>query len=380
MDTVEFARVVQEFGPGAALLVEPGSAAAAHVPARWAGIAGSEVAWDRCAAALALWPREVVDLLPRFASVLARCLEDVRVCLLRGDWVLLYGIRNRFREHEFRIGWDPATFGAAVPAHWDALPEALREFLTSVHAGFTDLDRVSFGPVRPRDMLSYAELGLLPVRNWQAGEDIPVDRAMLVTRGLGGTYYFASPDLPAGTIGWEAGGNLDRPLPFGPTLDDMMSRGFPPATAPEPVAAPGPPPRVARAVVWNAKLTEDTARARIHELVGELSTALGGQLRVEPLDETMLPCDDDAGGVSEFERLDARFRLEPPPPDRARGYLPVLVRIWEQRGWKVDASVEADGVVARARTADWFELVLSCRDDVLRLTVASPGMARQPSG
>ncbi|WP_280261744.1 hypothetical protein, partial [Nocardia abscessus] len=40
MDTVDFARVVAEFGPSSALLVEPGSSAAAHVPPRWAGIAG----------------------------------------------------------------------------------------------------------------------------------------------------------------------------------------------------------------------------------------------------------------------------------------------------------------------------------------------------
>ncbi|WP_280352208.1 hypothetical protein, partial [Nocardia abscessus] len=36
MDTVDFARVVAEFGPSSALLVEPGSSAAAHVPPRWA--------------------------------------------------------------------------------------------------------------------------------------------------------------------------------------------------------------------------------------------------------------------------------------------------------------------------------------------------------
>lgn len=139
VDTVDFARVVAEFGPGSALLVEPGSSAAAHVPARWAGIAGGRDSCARRAAAVALWNLDMFELVPRFAAVLDECLDDVRVCLLRGDWLLLYALRKPFAPHEFRIGWDPETFGADLPPHWSALPEALRVFLSTVHAGFTDL-------------------------------------------------------------------------------------------------------------------------------------------------------------------------------------------------------------------------------------------------
>ncbi|WP_019928216.1 hypothetical protein [Nocardia sp. BMG111209] len=393
MDTVDFARVVAEFGSGSAQLVEPGSAAAARVPADWTDIARARDPRTRRAAAVARWNFDLfTDLLPRFAFVLNECLDDVRICLLRGDWILLYALRKPFAAHEFRIGWDPATFGADRPPHWDTLPEPLRAFLGTVHAGFTDLDGISFGPTRPRDMRTYRDLNLAdPIRNWEAAEDIPGDRATLVTRGLGGTRYFVSPDLPAGTIGWEAGGNLDRPLPFARTLDDLMSYGFrlERDRPPQPTVAPTPEqlrravrsmPRAARAVVWNRELTEDLARERIRELVAELLDALGGQVRVHPQDgpdgETILPFDDDAGNIYQVDRLETRYRLVPPAPDRPGSYPPVIVRIWEQQGWTVTLSTDADGIVAQARTPDWYELSLTHRDESLRLSVASPGFHR----
>lgn len=395
VDTVDFARVVAEFGSGSALLVEPGTAAAAHVPAHWAPIAGARDPRVRCAAAVALWNLDMFELVPRFGAVLAECLDDVRVCLLRGDWVLLYALRKPFQPHEFRIGWDPATFGADVPRHWDALPEPLRVFLGMVHAGFTDPDGISFGLTRPRDMQTYDELGLAEsVRNRDTDERIPGDRAMLIAKGLGDTNYFASPDLPGDTVGWEYGGDMERPMDFGRTLDDLMGYGFqlerdlPPESA-APVTpdelrqrvAALPTVRAARAVVWNRELTEDAARARIREIVTELLDALGGQLAARPQDgpdgETILPCDDDAGNVYQVDRLEARYFLEPPPPDRPQAYLPLILRIWEQQGWKVTTSTGADGIFGEARTLDWYELTLSHRDDeFLRLAVASPGFQR----
>ncbi|UGT67519.1 hypothetical protein LTT66_30600 [Nocardia gipuzkoensis] len=396
MDTVDFARVVAEFGPSSALLVEPGSSAAAHVPPRWAGIAGGGDPRARRAAAVALWNLDMfADLLPRFGAVLEECLDDVRVCLLRGDWVLLYALRKPFQAHEFRIGWDPETFGADQPPYWDALPESLRVFLGTVHAGFTDLDGISFGPTRPRDMRTYHALNLdEPVRNWEAAEDIPGDRAMLIAKGLGETRYFVSPDLPGGTLGWEADGHLDRPLDFAQTFDELMSYGFqlerdrPPAAA-APVESPTPQelrqasmsvPRAARAVVWNRELTEDIARDRIRDLVAELLDALDGQMRIRPQDgpngETILPFDDDAGNIYQVDRLETRYFLDPPAPDRADIYPPVIVRIWEQRGWTVTLSTDAEGILAHARTSDRYELTLTHRDDTLRLSVASPGFHR----
>ncbi|WP_280491840.1 hypothetical protein [Nocardia asiatica] len=396
MDAVEFARVVAEFGPGCALLVEPGSSAAAHVPPRWAAIAGGRDCRARRAAAVALWNLDLfADVLPRFGAVLEECLDDVRVCLLRGDWVLLYALRKPFQPHEFRIGWDPETFGADRPPYWDALPEALRVFLTTVHAGYTDLDGISYGPTRPRDMRTYHALHLEDsVRNWEAGEDIPGDRAMLLAKGLGETRYFVSPDLPGGAIGWEADGHLDRPLDFAQTFDELMSYGFQlERDSPPETAAPATPPtpeelrqasmsvlRAARAVVWVRDLTENVARDRIRDLVAELLDALGGQIRIRPQEglggETILPFDDDAGNIYQVDRLETRYFLDPPAPDRPDIYPPVIVRVWERQGWTVTLSTDADGIAAHARTSDWYELTLTLRDDTLRLAVASPGFHR----
>ena len=389
MDTADFARVVTELSPRSALLVEPGSSAAAHSPAQWAAIAGGHEATARCEAAVALWNLDMLELVPRFGTVLAECLDDVRVCLLGGDWVLLYALRKPFQAHEFRIGWDPATFGADQPPQWSALPEALRVFLGTVHAGFTALDGMSFGPTRPRNMETYRALRLNdPVRNWEAGQDIPGDRIMLIAKGMGDTHYCVSPDLPDGTIGWEAGGNVSGPLDFSQTFDKLMSHGFQlerdrPPTPANPV--PAQPLRVdmpvARAVVWNRELTEDAARERVRDLVSELLADLGDQLRARALDgvdgETVLPFDDGAGNLYQVDRLEVRYALDPPPPDRAGVYLSVAVRIWQERGWKVTVATEPDGMVAHAATSDWYELTLSHRDDAtLHLAVASPGFHR----
>ncbi|MGY2058167.1 hypothetical protein ACW9HQ_24950 [Nocardia gipuzkoensis] len=396
MDGVDFARVVAEFGSGSALLVEPGASAVAHVPARWAGIAAGGDSHARRAAAVALWNLDLfIEVLPRFGVVLEECLDDVRVCLLRGDWVLLYALRKPFQPHEFRIGWDPETFGADQPPYWDALPEALRVFLTTVHAGFTDLDEISHGPTRPQDMQTYSVLNLPEaVRNWETGEDIPGGRAMLIAKGLGDTRYFVSPDLPGGAIGWEADGHMERPLDFAATFDELMSYGFqlerdhpPETTAPETPPTPEElrqaimsMPRAARAVVWNRELTEDAARDRIRDLVAELLEALGGQMRIRPQEgldgETIQPFDDDAGNIYQVDRLEARYFLDPPALDRADIYPPVIVRIWEQQGWTVTLSTDPDGIVTHARTSDSYELTLTHRDDTLRLSVASPGFHR----
>ncbi|MGV9540106.1 hypothetical protein [Nocardia beijingensis] len=396
MDSVDFARVVAEFGSGSALLVEPGSSAAAHVPARWVGIAAGGDSPARCAAAVALWNLDLfVEVLPRFGVVLQECLDDVRVCLLRGDWVLLYALRKPFQPHEFRIGWDPETFGTDQPPYWDALPDALRVFLTTVHAGFTDLDQISYGPARPRDMQTYSMLNLPEaVRNWDTNEDIPGGRAMLIAKGLGDTRYFVSPDLPRGAIGWEADGHMERPLDFAATFDELMSYGFqlerdhpPETTAPETPPTPEElrqaimsMPRAARTVFWNRELTEDAARDRIRDLVTELLEALGGQMRIRPQEgldgETILPFDDDAGNIYQLDRLEARYFLDPPALDRADIYPPVIVRIWEQQGWTVTLSTDPGGIVTHARTSDWYELTLTHRDDTLRLSVASPGFHR----
>ncbi|MEV6279462.1 hypothetical protein [Nocardia sp. NPDC051832] len=382
MDTTDFARVVAEFGSGAALLVEPGSAPAAHVPTRWSRIAAGRDAADRCAATTALWQVDgLTEMLPRFGLVLAECLEDVRICLLRGDWVLLYALRKPFQPAEFRIGWDPETFGRDQPAYWYALPDPLRGFLARIHAGFTDLDGVSYGPIRPRDMLAYSELGLpASIRNWQAAEDIPGDRAMLLAQGLGGTRYFVSPDLPPGTIGWEAEGQLDRPLDFPETLDELMSYGFqlraelPPRPLTTDVSLELL--EVERAVAWNPELTEHVARERIRTLIADLLHALGGQLRLctrgDDNGENVLPC----GDTDELDRLEARYLLEPPAPDAPGLWAPLIAKFWEQHDWPITISGDTRGVHITACTPDWFELTLSYQTQTLHLRLTSPGFTR----
>ncbi|MEU8900415.1 hypothetical protein [Nocardia sp. NPDC048505] len=380
MDTADFARVVAEFGAGAALLVEPGSSAVAHVPAAWARVAAGREAAERRAAARALWRVDgLAELLPRFDLVLAECLEDVRICLLRGDWVLLYAFRKPFQPYEFRIGWDPQTFGRDQPPHWELLPDALRGFLARVHAGFTDLDGISYGPTRPRDMLTYADLGLpASIRDWQASEDISGDRATLLSQGLGGTRYFVSPELPAGTIGWEAEGQLDRPLDFAETFDELMSYGFqleseqPPESAP--ISAVLEPLEVAQAALWVPELTEHAARDRVRALITDLLAALGGQVRLctrgDHNGEDVLPHDDG------FSRVEARYLLEPPELDRPQLWVPPIARIWEQNGWPITLSGDSHGVHVTARTPDWFELTLSYDAETMRLRLTSPGFTR----
>ncbi|MFC9894606.1 hypothetical protein ACFVMC_13035 [Nocardia sp. NPDC127579] len=379
MDTADFARVVAEFGSGKALLVEPGSAAAVHVPAGWSRIAAGSQASERCAATRALWQIDgLAELLPRFDLVLAECLDDVRICLLRGDWVLLYALRKPFEPYEFRIGWDPQTFGRDQPPHWDALPDPLRGFLARVHAGFTDLDGLSYGPTRPRDMLTYSDLGLpATIRNWQAAEDIPGDRAMLLAQGLGGTRYFVSPELPAGTIGWEAEGQLDQPLDFAETLDGLMSYGFQLRAdpSPQPVTAPLESLEVARAQAWNPELTEYAARDRIRALIADLLQALGGQLRLctrgDHDGEKVAPCD-----APELDRLEADYLLEPPAPDRPELWAPAIVKIWEQHDWPITISGDTRGVFVTTRTPDWFELTLAYHTQSLHLSLTSPSFPR----
>ncbi|MGY2063331.1 hypothetical protein ACW9HQ_51275, partial [Nocardia gipuzkoensis] len=108
--------------------------------------------------------------------------------------------------------------------------------------------------------------------------------------------------------------------------------------------------------------------------------ALGGQFRVRPQDgsdgEMILPFDDDAGSMYDVDRLVVNYFLDQPWPDPPDIYPAVIMRIWEQLGWQTTSSTDPHGIVAQARTADWYDLTLALRHDVLRLAIASPGFVR----
>ncbi|MFQ6331210.1 hypothetical protein ACLMAL_34450 [Nocardia sp. CWNU-33] len=393
MEEIGLAEIIDALRPAVADLVEPGSPAAAHVPARWQAIARATWPQDRRELALALWNLDFLNVLPRFVAVLDEFLVDVRVALLRGDWVLLYILRGEYQPPVIRIGWDPSTFGADEPPFFDCLPEPLRAFLRTVHAGFTAPEGESFGPLRPRDMITYAELGVghAVVHNWDADVEISPNRVMLIADAISGIRYCVSPDLPAGTIGFELGGNIDSPQPFDSTFDTFMSKGFVlsrdklPQSA-ETTAHDGLLPilePVARAVVWNRSLDESTAREQIRDYLADLLDALPGAPSLHPqhgMDgELILPFDDDAGNVYQVDRLDVRYWLAGLPADATAAYLDMVIADWRKRGWNVHTTDGESGIVGHARTPDWYEFTVSDQGvGALCITAASPGFHRPP--
>ncbi|MBM0240276.1 hypothetical protein JNW88_29980 [Micromonospora sp. ATA32] len=59
------------------------------------------------------------------------------------------------------VGYDPRSFGREPP-FWGSFPEPLQVFLRDVHAGFASWDMMSFGPARPVDMETVADLAHSP--------------------------------------------------------------------------------------------------------------------------------------------------------------------------------------------------------------------------
>ncbi|MGO4650046.1 hypothetical protein AB4305_34820 [Nocardia sp. 2YAB30] len=237
-------------------------------------------------------------------------------------------------------------------------------------------------------MMTYAELGLGDtVHNWDADIEVPPDRVMLVANAVTGVRYCASPDLPTGTIGFEAGGNIDRPEPFDSTLDTAMSKGFvlsrdrpaPSAAHTAPLSVPTP---VARAVVWNRSLDESTARERIREYLADLLAAIPGTPSLQPehgMDgELILPYDDDAGNTYQVDRLDIRYRLAGVPANATADYLEIVVAEWRKRGWDVSTTADDSGSTSHAHTPDWYEFTVGDRGEGARITASSPGFHRRP--
>lgn len=207
-------------------LVEPGSPEAALVPEPWRAIASSADPAIRASAALALWNPEFLALVPRFAEVFRARLEDVRVCRLQDDWVLLYLAGHPVESHVTWIGWEPGDHTRAP--FWEAIPLPARDFLTGVHAGFTGPDWQSYGLMPPKWMQIFAEWAEFDdetIEEWNAEWTVGVDRMTLVTANGSLLYHCVSPDAPGRMVLVYEGDVDDRPE-FGEALDELMSERF----------------------------------------------------------------------------------------------------------------------------------------------------------
>lgn len=222
-------QIAGDLDEGPVKFVDAGSPELAQVPERWREIAESRDPAARRAAALSLWNRKFLDMVSKFAQALTENLADVRVCVLRGDWVLVYIARSAGQPVLLWVGWDPDTFGEARPPFWDAVSKPVQDFLTAVHAGFTDPDCESYGIVQPRNMVTFAEwVGFDdPAEDWDREGEISSTRFMFVTKDSGLLNLCVSPDLPPGKVALIYEGDID-PEDFGPALDNLMTSSFEP--------------------------------------------------------------------------------------------------------------------------------------------------------
>lgn len=210
----------------AGLGIEPVTADSA-LPAGWRMVAAAPDPAGRRRAALALWPRDVLDLLPQFAELFADRLLDVRVGRLRGDLALAYLARADSGAALVWMGWAPGPPGGREPVFWGRLPAPARRFLIEVHAGFAGPDGDSYGLAQPAGMVTYAEWagfdGRIP--GWARTGRISSDRLMFVTGNGDLLRLCVSPDLPEGRLAIVYEGDVD-PQDFWPTLDELMTGRF----------------------------------------------------------------------------------------------------------------------------------------------------------
>lgn len=209
------------------LVVEPGSPEVDQVPTAWRAIASSPNAATRASTALSLWNTDFLALLPRFADAFRERLEDVRVCRLRDEWVLHYIARGSEEPHVTWIGWEPDP--SATAPFFDAIPAPAREFLTSVHAGFTAPDCESHGLMRPKWMETFAqwaEFDTETIEEWDEEWNVSVTRMTRVTTNGSLLSYCVSPDTQPGRIVLVYEGDVDDDPDFGEELDELMSDRF----------------------------------------------------------------------------------------------------------------------------------------------------------
>ncbi|HVV09522.1 hypothetical protein [Amycolatopsis sp.] len=199
------------------------------LPENWAEIARSGDAEERRLRALALWNRDLLDLVPGFAETAARTLVDVRTCIAWEKPLLVYVFDNGADGKLAFAGWAPAD--TTEPRLWSSVPAPLRKFLREVHAGFVAADGESFGPLPPRSMRTLAELADSPDGDPDWDEDAAEDgrplstRLMQIARNAGLIMHCVSPDLPPGQIALVYEGDVD-PTDFGPAFDELLVTGI----------------------------------------------------------------------------------------------------------------------------------------------------------
>jgi hypothetical protein len=215
---IPFEPVRAEYGE--IIVPEPGDLEAARLPPGWDAVATGADPAARCAAALSRWTQGIRDLLPRFTQELSSRLTDVRLTSIKGEWALRY-----IAPGVDWIGRQPEV--AERPVFWETLPEPVREFLDTVHSGFTAPDGESYGFMRPAYMLTYAAMAGFdgPIPGWDDEDDpdrILSTRLMQVTNDGGLLSYCTSPDLPHGSVALIYEGDID-PKDFGSEFDELLT-------------------------------------------------------------------------------------------------------------------------------------------------------------
>lgn len=201
--------------------VAAGAADSERLPDRWRPIVAAADPVQRCEIALGLWNDGFLDLVPRFAAVLRDRLVDVVPFFTADGPVLVYVVRADEGRVVSWVGYDPRTF--EQPQFWPAFPEPLQQFLRDVHPGFVSGARTAFGPVRPAQMLTLAEMADYPegIPGWDEDADISSTRLLRISSDGGILFYCLSPDLSPGEVALVYEGDVD-PRNLGIELDDLM--------------------------------------------------------------------------------------------------------------------------------------------------------------
>ncbi|MFF0154006.1 hypothetical protein [Micromonospora sp. NPDC005203] len=196
------------------------------LPAAWLPVAEATDSATRRAAALGLWPGDLLALLPRFASALRDSLADVRVSLLDGIPALIYVFPGAYEPLITWVGYDSRSFGTE-PQFWEHFPEALRVFLREVHAGFTSRSPEEFGVMRPAWMVTLADMAGIPeaIEAWDEGQEIASARLLIIGREGEQMLYCVSPDPEPGHLLEIYEGDVD-PQPFPEVFDDLLALRF----------------------------------------------------------------------------------------------------------------------------------------------------------
>ncbi len=199
---------------------------ASNVPEQWQPLLTAADAHTRCAAAIALWNPGWTELVPQFWATFTERLLDVRVAVADQRAMLVYVGSADDGSHLTWVGWDLRTNGGH-PSLWDALPEPVRTFLDTVHAGFTVSDGESLGLVPPEYMQTLAEFADTPegIPGWDEGGRISSTRLLRVATDGGLMNYCVSPDLPAEHVALVYEGAIE-PREFGPAIDPLMLSYF----------------------------------------------------------------------------------------------------------------------------------------------------------